>query len=191
MKQILLFFFIGGMLVAKAQVATKNSARIFQNFHSFNTIQVLNGNTTTSLAVTTVNGFQFNRLFAGAGVGFDYYFHTTVPVFLEARFDLVKDKGKLQLFANGGLNFAFSAQNDRFEHRFGDYKTGSMYGAGLDYLAPVGKDAFIIGVAFNNKRVIHFSDNNIWNPVLNRVENVPLKEEYSFNRIAIRIGWMF
>ena len=135
----------------KAQDTTgkDNSGAI--RFHSFNTVQVLNGSTTISLAVNTVNGLQFGKLFCGIGVGFDYYYHTTVPLFLEARLDLVKGKGKLQLFGNGGLSFPFSSQNKNFEFKKGPYKTGSLFGIGLDYLAPVKKDAVILGVAFSNK----------------------------------------
>ena len=171
--------------------AQKENTNLMQQFRSFNTIQVLNGSTTTSFAINSVNGFQLNNFFAGIGTGFDYYYHTTVPLFLEGRFDLVKGKGQLQIFANGGVSFPFSSQNRKFENKSGPYKTAALYAAGFDYLAPVGKEAFIIGVAFSNKQVIQMVDNNIWNPVLNRVENSPIKEDYSLNRIALRIGWMF
>ncbi|MBC7688802.1 MAG: hypothetical protein H7211_11550, partial [Aquabacterium sp.] len=52
-------------------------------------------------------------------------------------------------------------------------------------------EAFILGVAFSSKQIIQMVDNNVWNPMLNRVENLPIKDKYSFNRIAIRAGWMF
>lgn len=160
-------------------------------FHSFNTIQVLNGKTTTSLAINTVNGFQFGKLFTGIGTGFDYYYHTSVPLFFEGRLDVAKPKGKLQLFANGGISFPFSAQNKNWEFKTGPYKAGSLYAAGLDYLVPVKKDAFVLGVSFSNKQIIQMVDNNVWNPMLNRLDNIPIKDKYSLNRIAIRVGWMF
>ena len=143
------------------------------------------------IAINTVNGFQFNKLFTGIGTGFDYYYHTSVPLFLEARLNLAERKGKLQLFGNGGLSFPFSSRNKRLEFKTGPYKTGGLYGGGLDYLIPVKKEAVIVGVAFSNKQVIQMVDNNIWNPMLNRVENIPIKDKYSLNRIAIRIGYMF
>ena len=175
----------------EAQDSTGKSNGWASRFHSYNTVHILNGSTTTSLAINTVNGLQFGKLFCGIGVGFDYYYHTTIPLFLEARLDLVKGKGKLQLFGNGGLSFPFSSQNKNFEYKTGPYKTGSLFGVGLDYLAPVKKDAFILGVAFSNKQVIQMVDNNVWNPSVDRVENIPIEDKYSFNRIAIRIGWMF
>lgn len=174
-----------------AQDTAINKHNKFNLFHSFNTLHILNGSTTTSLAINTVNGLQFGKFFSGIGVGFDYYYHTSVPLFIETRIDLSKRKGKLQLFANAGLSFAFSSKNKKLEYKPGPYKTGSLFGAGLDYLLPIKKEAFIIGVAFSNKQVIQMVENNVWNPVLNRVENIPIKDNYSLNRIAIRIGYMF
>ena len=185
---VVVFSFV--MVYTNAQ-QKKNSIGWKGRFHSFNTVQVLNGSTTTSLGINTVNGFQFDKLFCGVGTGFDYYYHVSVPLFIEARYNLVKRKGILQVFGNGGLQFPFSSQNKNLEYKTGDYKTGRGYAAGLDYLIPAGNEAFIIGAAFSNKQVIQMVDNNMWNPVLNVVQNFPSKEKYSLNRIAIRIGWMF
>ena len=185
---VVVFSFV--MVYTNAQ-QKRNSIGWKDRFHSFNTVQIFNGSTTTSLAINTVNGLQFGKLFCGVGTGFDYYYHVSVPLFIEARYNLVKRKGTLQAFGNGGLQFPFSSQNKNFENKTGDYKTGRGYAAGLDYLISSGKEAFIIGAAFSNKQVIQMVDNNIWNPVLNIIQNFPSKEKYSLNRIAIRIGWMF
>lgn len=193
MKKHLLLILVFACIITfvQAQVKATKSNALQNNFHSFNTVQILNGNTTTSLAINTVNGFQFGKLFIGIGTGFDYYYHTSVPLFLEARFNLVDRKNKLQLFANRGLSFSFSTQNKKFEYNAGSYKTGSTYGAGLDYLITAGNQAFILGVAFSNKQVIQMVNNYLWNPLLNKWENIPTKDIYSLNRIAIRLGWMF
>jgi hypothetical protein len=188
---ILVWVLITATCKLEAQDTVISKHNKFNHFHSFNTLHILNGSTTTSLAITTVNGFQFGKFFSGIGVGFDYYYHTSVPLFIEARIDLAKRKGKLQLFADGGLNFPFSGKNKKLEYKPGPYKTGSLFGAGVDYLVPVKNEAVIIGVAFSNKQVIQMVENNVWNPALNRVENIPIKDNYSLNRIAIRIGYMF
>ena len=186
---ILMVVTVNNQLTAQVKINKKN--KLFNHFHSYNTIQLLNGRTTSAFAVNSVNGFQFGKFFTGIGTGFDYYYHTSVPLFVEARFDLAKPKGKFQLFANGGFNFPFAAQNKKFEFKKGPYKTGGFYSTGIDYLIPVKNEAVILGAAFNNKQVIQMVDNYVWNPVLNRSENISIKEQYSLNRIAIRIGWMF
>jgi hypothetical protein len=192
MNKLLMFAFVCSMSVSgKAQTAVENTSSLMNRFHSFNTFQVLNGSTTTSVAVNSVNGFQFDKVFAGLGVGFDYYYHTTIPLFLEGRLDLGKRKRKFQVFANGGLGFAFSSLNSKLVTNEGDYKIGGLYAAGIDYLVPVKSQAIILGLAFSNKRVIQMRENNVWNPILNRIENIPIKDRYSLNRIAFRVGWKF
>ncbi|MEO5891784.1 MAG: hypothetical protein ABIQ31_16170 [Ferruginibacter sp.] len=188
---ILVLTFAVAFFKIHAQDKAVGSSGLMDRFHSFNTVHILNGSTITSLAINSVNGFQFKKIFAGIGTGFDYYYHVTVPLFIEARIDVLETKGKLQLFGNGGLNFPFAVQNRKFETNTGDYKTGSLYGAGVDYLIPAKTEAFIIGIAFSNKQVIQRTGNTVWNPVLNRSENIPIKNIYSLNRIAIRLGWMF
>lgn len=189
----LLLMILTVLTACKVKAQDNDQKRLYPmfHFHSLNTIQVLNGSTTTSLAVNTVNGVQFGKLFAGIGTGFDYYYHISVPLFMEAKVDLLSIKGKLQLFGNSGLNFPFAAQNNKLEYKNGNYKTGHLFGAGIDYLIPVKKDAVIAGIAFSNKTIIQMTDNNIWNPILNRIENIPIRDKYSLNRIALRVGWMF
>ncbi len=176
---------------SSAQSAEQSSSRLVDKFQSYNTLQLLNGSSTTTFAINSVNGFKFGRFFTGIGTGFDYYHHTTVPLILEARFDLIRGKNTLQAFGNGGANFAFGTTNRQERTKTGPFKAAPMYGAGLDVLFPAKSNSFILGVAFSNKQVIQMIDNNIWNPYLNRIENIPVREEYSLNRIAIRMGWRF
>jgi hypothetical protein len=48
-----------------------------------------------------------------------------------------------------------------------------------------------VGLAFSQKKLTQLVDNNVWNPVLNRIDNIPAKEVYEFNRIWMKIGWVF
>lgn len=174
-----------------AQTNDHTSVPLKERFHSYNTFQLLNGSSTTSVALNSVNGFSFGRFFTGIGTGFDYYYHTSVPLFLEARFDLLKGRRTLQVFGNGGVSFAFGSANNEERSKTGPYKPAPMYGAGIDVLFPAKSNAFILGLAFSNKNIIQMVDNNTWDPILNRVENIPIREEYSLNRISIRVGWKF
>ncbi|MEO6231091.1 MAG: hypothetical protein ABJB11_09975 [Ferruginibacter sp.] len=188
---LILFVILMTGLELIAQQANKQSV-IKNGFHSFNTINILNGSSTTSVALNTVNGLQLSQhLFTGIGIGFDYYYHTSIPVFGEVRYDLLQGNGRLQLVGNAGINFPFSTQQAKFNTKPGPYKAGVIYGAGIDYLVPEKRQAVILGIAFNSKHLSQMVDNHIWNPELNSIENIPIKDKYSLNRIAIKIGWMF
>ena len=186
MKKLSVFIglFVIGIVNAVAQVPGKVNERTGK-FHSYNTVQLLNGSTSTSAAISSVNGFQFNRFFSGVGVGYDYYFRRTVPFFAEVRYNVLGDKRKLQLFADYGTNFLVDKSNGSQ-----DNKTGRYWSTGFDYFIPVHKDALTIGLGYSSKQVIYFGDNFIGIPVVGW-QNVPVKYDYLLNRIAIRFGWVF
>jgi hypothetical protein len=181
---VLLFLYVQ----SPAQLFTNNKLLVF---HSYNSVQALMGKTNNAFAVQSVNGFQMNKLFAGAGIGFDYYYHTSVPLFLELRHDITNTERKIQVFANGGLHLPFGNANKIDPGKTGDFKAGRLLAAGFDYYIPLKKDAIVLGLAYSQKKVTQIVDNNIWNPSINRVENAPLKEVYEFNRVWIKLGWVF
>jgi hypothetical protein len=159
-------------------------------FHSINTIQLMTGSTTTSFALNSVNGFEFNRNFVGLGTGFDYYYQTTVPLFVELRYTLLKSKNTLQAFGQAGVHFPLSSNKDE-SGGASTYEKGNLWGAGLDYIFPMDGGSLSLGAGFSYKQFIQIQENNVWDPVLQRIENMPIKKEYSTNRIACRVGWIF
>ena len=100
-------------------------------------------------------------------------------------------KKSCQLFLNGGIHIPFGNVNKKEPFKSGDFKAGRLLAAGFDYYVPVKSDAIVIGMAYAQKKLTQMVESNIWNPVLNRVENVPIKEVYSFNRIWMKIGYVF
>lgn len=189
------FFFIFLIVLfsgkAFAQLPTKHKMGELPQFKSYNTIQVLNGSTTTSMGVFSVNGIQSKRIFIGLGLGYDYYYLRSIPLFLEARYNLAGKVRKVQVFANGGANFAVKQSNKLFENKTGPYKIGRYWSTGFDYYVPIKSFAFTLGLAYSTKQIIQMVDSYSWNPTLGRIDNIPIKEDYGLNRIAIRMGWMF
>jgi len=174
----------------------QSPAQLFKNnklfvFQSFNSLQLLMGKTNNAFSVHSVNGLKWNKFFAGAGIGFDYYYHTSVPLFLELRHDITSGERKFQVFVNGGLHLPFGNTNTIEPGKTGDFKPGRLLAAGIDYYIPLKRDAIVIGLACSQKKETQMVDNNIWNPSINRMENIPLKEVYEFNRIWLKVGWVF
>lgn len=161
------------------------------SFHSYNSVQLFNGQAATSVGIQSVNGWQYQKLFAGLGAGFDYYYHRSVPVFAELRYNLAGQSRQWQLYMNGGINLPFGKQNKKEPYKTGDFKSGRVLAAGIDYHIPVKKDAFIAGIGFSQKTITQMVDNTIWNPALSRMENVPIRERFEFNRIIVKVGWVF
>ena len=185
-----LLIFCSFTLLAQ-QPSVKKKSDLFKNYHSYNSIQLLTGSSSTSLSWHSVNGFSKGKFFGGIGTGMDYYYKTSVPLFAEARFDIAGVKRKLQLFANGGVHIPYGNINKKEPSKTDDFKTGRLLAAGFDYYVPVKKNAIVIGLAYSQKQLTQMVDYTTWNPVLNELENVPIKELYSFNRYWIKIGYVF
>lgn len=162
-----------------------------QRFHSYNSLQVLKGQSSVSASLHSVNGLQWGKLFAGAGTGFDFYYHTSVPFFLETRYQLFEKKNSIQVFADAGIHIPLGNTNVQNPGKTGDFKTGRLLAGGIDYLIPLKKDVVMIGVAYSQKTITQMVNHNGWNPVLNRNDNIPVKELYQFNRVWFKVGFVF
>lgn len=177
--------------VLAQQPAAKEKNDLFKNFHSYNSIQLLTGSSTTSASLHSVNGFSSGKFFGGIGAGVDYYYKTSIPLFAEVRYNLLGTTRKLQFFADGGVHLPLGNKNKKEPFKTGDFKPGRLLATGIDYYVPVKSDAIVIGVAYAQKKLTQMVDNNSWNPVLNQMENSPIKEVYSFNRFWMKIGYVF
>lgn len=160
-------------------------------FRSYNSVHLLNGSSSNSFLIQSVNGISWNKFYAGAGVASDLYLHTSFPVFLEGQYTLAERKNSLQLLADVGVNIPVQKPNEKFEMNEGPYKTGLYYNMGLQYEIPFKKIALITGAGVVYKQFIQMAENNTWNPSLNRVENIPIKKDYRLSRMYLKIGIAF
>ena len=77
------------------------------SFHSINSIGVANGSNGAAAVMQTVNGFRKGPLFAGVGLGLDYYQYRTIPLFADVRYEFGTKKNKLFAYADAGINFSW------------------------------------------------------------------------------------
>ncbi len=57
-------------------------------FHSINQVGILAGISEANLQLQSVNGIQHKTGFVGLGVGLDYYYARSIPVFIDLRKDI-------------------------------------------------------------------------------------------------------
>jgi hypothetical protein len=166
------------------------------HFHSINSIGLVNGGNAVSAALQSVNGFQKGPLFAGIGVGLDYYLYRTVPVFADVRYELGKKKNKFFVYADGGINISWAqdyyiiepwpvAGNEEPGNDFGN---GIYTDAGGGYAVAMKKNnALVLSLGYSHKRLkqtYRYLDwrTNEWQTDLYR---------YNLNRVLLKIGWRF
>jgi hypothetical protein len=164
------------------------------NFHSINSLVLVNGDNGVSAALQTVNGFSKGPLFAGIGLGLDYYQYRSVPLFADIRYELSKKKNKFFAYADAGINFHWVKEffNDwpsPWEtNRNNNFNNGVYIDGGIG--ANVGLKnghALVLSLGYSHKTLeetITFTD---WRTgELQKTIN-----NYRFNRIMIKTGFRF
>ncbi len=182
------YFFLLVFSFAWSFISAQNKNTGYR-FHSINNVGLLNGSNSVDASLQTINGFKKGSLFAGVGVGFDYYLYRTVPVFIDLRYEFGKNKNKFFVYADGGINFEWVKDYvNHWNNRSYDFHNGLYTDAGFGYLVEKKNgNALVLSLGHSQKRLketITFLDwrTGVWETEINR---------YRLNRIILKAGWRF
>jgi len=171
----------------------KNAA---YKFHSINNISLVNGDNEVSAGLQSINGFQKGDLFAGVGIGFDYYLYRTVPLFADFRYQFGKTKNKFFAYADGGVNFDWVEEeyNDGpifiwdGSRNTSEFHNGAYTDVGLGYMVGTKKGGGLVlslGHSYKSlEKTISYQD---WRTQ----ETITDVYNYNLNRIVLKVGWKF
>ena len=191
MKYFFLAFLIPVALVSFGQ--KKNTA---YKFHSINNISLMNGDNEVSAGLQSINGFQKGNLFAGVGLGLDYYLYRSVPLFADFRYELGKTKNKFFAYADGGVNFDWVEEKYYNGPIFiwdgnnnsSEFHNGAYTDLGFGYIVGTKKGGGLVlslGHSYKSlEKTISYLD---WRTQ----ETVTDVYNYNLNRIVLKIGWKF
>ncbi len=162
-------------------------------FNSINTGGIIIGENRSYGLFQTVNGLMYQKWFAGIGAGYDYYYYTTIPLFIDARRYLGK-RNKGFLYADLGYNFpGKNKPGKEISSSYSSYHfTGGVYsdiGAGYR-IKFIKKSSLLISGGYSYK-TIH-NKIGVTNPCLIAPcpENIS-NYNYDFSRIVLKAGIQF
>ena len=165
-------------------------------FHSINNISLINGDNATTAGLQSINGFQKDNLFAGVGIGLDYYLYRTVPLFADFRYEFGKTKNKFFAYADGGVNFDWVEEeyNDGpifiwdGSRNTSEFHNGAYTDVGLGYMVGTKKGGGLVlslGHSYKSlEKTISYQD---WRTQ----ETITDVYNYNLNRIVLKVGWKF
>lgn len=162
-------------------------------FSSHNYIGLLEGEHGSSLQLQTINGAAFSSWFVGAGVGIDWYYRRSIPVFASVNKDLFKkEKRSFYASANAGVNFPWQIDNYHNEWGYDETKSypGLYWSAGLGYKIGMGKgnDALLLQLGYDYKHV----SEKVVVPYMVFNDMGPNDEfDYHLRRLSCKVGWSF
>jgi hypothetical protein len=165
-------------------------------FHSINNVSLINGDNAVSAGLQSINGFQKDNLFAGVGIGLDYYLYRTVPLFADFRYQFGKAKNKFFAYADGGVNFDWVEDEYSSGPIFiwegsgisSEFHNGAYTDLGLGYMVGTKKGGvFVLSLGHSYKSL----KKTLSYPAWRTQETITDIYHYDFNRIVLKVGWKF
>ena len=167
--------------------------KVYQ-FHSINTIALVNGSNGVSAAIQTVNGFSKGPLFAGIGLSLDYYQYRSVPVFADVRYELGKKRNKVFVYGDAGINCSWVQEyyNDWPQpwerNRSNNFNNGFYSDAGIGLSAGFKNgNAFVLSLGYSRKTMEEKITYDDWRTGNSQTD----VNTYRFNRVLLKAGFRF
>ena len=189
------YFFLV-LLIPVTLVSFGQKKNATYKFHSINSISLINGDNATTGGLQSINGFQKGNLFAGVGIGLDYYLYRTVPLFADFKYEFGKTKNKFFAYADGGVNFDWVEEeyNDGpifiwdGSRNTSEFHNGAYTDVGLGYMVGTKKGGGLVlslGHSYKSlEKTISYQD---WRTQ----ETITDVYNYDLNRIVLKVGWKF
>lgn len=183
---MLLLLFMAAVVQAQKKTNLK--------FASINQIGVLKGNSDAALQWQTVNGVAYKTFFAGLGVGLDYYYLRTVPVFVDVRKNLSAKTETPFVYAALGAALPW-VKNTEPAWQKSDYNKGFYGDVGIGYSMPLkGRFYLDLSVGYSQKSLQETRYNRYYRdfPPYDDVEwHKEADFNYTFRRVSVRLALRF
>lgn len=180
-------FFLCLQFIGNAQKGIK------PKFTSINQVAITWGATGDALQLQSINGLAYKTFSTGLGVGLDYYWERTVPVFIDIRKNIFSKKQTPFVYADLGINMPWVKANKENTWYKSEYDQGIYYDLGLGYRVPINKKLFAnMSFGYTQKKFretrtneIIFFDSSPYNR--NNAEHY----NYTLRRFSLKAGLSF
>lgn len=167
-------------------------------FHSINNVGLLEGGSDESLQLQTINGASYNGFFAGLGVGLDYYYLKSIPLFVDLRKNFSQRRKTPFLYFDLGAVFPWD-RNTTTQWSSGQYKTGFLYDAGVGYSFPIkGRFSMNLSTGYSQRLLKEVNQTSRWYFLTDDLPFAPAPStkdtayyKYNFHRFSFKIGLSF
>jgi len=184
LQLIMVLFFSSFVLNSNSQ-----TSKASLKFNSLNSVGLLNGESSSTFTMQTINGISFKKVFAGIGVAIDNYGYRTIPVFLDIRKTFGNRSIQPLLFADLGIGYHVKTEQlpEKWWNGMRDFTIKNSFcgewGLGLEKKS--GTSSFYVTASYSLKKYA-FTQNDYWDigpqgTTLNRFD-------YSYNRVVLRMG---
>ncbi len=164
-------------------------------FHSINSVGLLEGETGSAFQLQTINGAQWKSWFAGVGAGLDYYKFRSIPLFMDFRKEFGKNGNKIFLYSDFGLHFTWLTDQQKSGGDMnGKFNNGFYTDLGFGYKIAMKKNnALQLSLGYSLKKSSELTS-PVYFPYIDFTGSGSYpsdKINYTLNRLSIKMGWEF
>ncbi len=189
MKNILLLIAMLPIVVF-AQIKQESTTKKPFTFQTIVQTGLLAGGSAEAFTLQTVNGFRYQKWFAGIGTGLDFYMQRSIPLFADVRYDFSTKRKTFFLYSDAGVNFAWT--KNKQQQNIVDQSPGLFTDAGIGLkIATKKQDAFVISAGYSHKQLKETQKGFSWWGWPVESPETYYRYNYKFNRIAVKLGFVF
>ena len=146
MRKLILFLAIS--FFSYLPIIAQEKSKI--KFHSITNIGIAWGATGEGFQAQTINGIRFKTFSTGLGVGLDYYWTRTIPLFLDIRKDIFNKAQTPFVYLDLGTHAPTVKANPEYK---GEYGKGVSFDVGVGYKNPINKKLSLnVSFGYTQKR---------------------------------------
>ena len=161
-------------------------------FTSINQVGIGWGGTGDALQLQTINGVSYKTYSAGIGIGLDYYWERTVPLFIDLRKDIFSKKQTPFVYADLGISMPWVKTDKENTWSKSDYDNGSYVDVGIGYKIPVNKKLFAnLSFGYSQKKLHEKRVNEVVIFHFPYGGNKTEDYDYTFRRFSLKAGLSF
>ena len=161
-------------------------------FTSINQVGIGWGATGDNLQLQTINGVSYKTYSVGLGIGLDYYWERTVPIFVDLRKNIFSKKQTPFVYADLGISIPWVKTDKENTWSKSEYENGSYMDIGIGYKIPINKKLFAnLSFGYSQKKLDEERINEIG--VFDSPYRGNNSENYSYTlrRFSLKAGLSF
>jgi hypothetical protein len=161
------------------------------NLRTITSVGIVGGEDGTKPVAQFSAGVMYRNIFAGAGIGMDYYMFNSVPLFADLRYTFGPKK-LLFVYTNGGYHFTGNRTIEQEFSKTTDRLKGGLYvDGGLGFRIPSGRlHRFAFSAGFSRKSMVNTIGTTMC-PFVGPCFETLSKYKYTFSRITSKLSWEF
>lgn len=164
------------------------------HFTSLNSVGLLNGQIASTFTMQTINGISYKKASVGIGVGIDNYGYRTIPLFVDFRKSFGNNAIKPLLFVDFGIGYP--VKTDKTSGQWSNVYTNTSvkrsfcgeWGLGIEKALGSGSSSFFVTASYSYKK---YAYTQIMNWPYGPDGTNETRQDYHYNRIALRMGYRF